>query len=356
MKIIGIDFFCGCGGVSYGFKRAGINMLMGIDNDLSVKIPYELNNTPAKFINADILDTDYNAKIVKEALKSVHYDHSIFAACAPCQPFSSQNKKYSEDDRKSLLMNFYEVIARLDKAYLPTFIFFENVGPMKLRGKKILEKILDKLSNLNYSYLSPKVLNAADFGVPQSRKRLIILAVNDKKIKINWLKYSWDYFYSNYSERHKTVKEAIGHLPPIKAGTTHISDSLHTSRKLSDLNLKRLRQITQPGGSRDMWRREDRLKCHENYKGHKDVYGRMAWDKPAPTLTTKCLGISNGRFGHPVQDRAISLREAAILQSMEKFKFGNNLSNEKIARMIGNAVPPLLAKKFAQFIIELLEE
>lgn len=352
-KIIGFDFFCGCGGVSHGFINSGINMLAGFDINNSMKYAYESNNYPSKFYEVDINNTKENINVIKTVLNNIKYDHLIFAACAPCQPFSNQNRNYLFDSRKSLLLSFSEMLNHLNKKKQPSFIFFENVGPMKRRGEEVLKKIIANLEKLKYEILGPKVINAMDFGIPQSRKRLIFLA-GKKHFLREYSNYSWDYFYDEYTEKHKTVHDAIKHLPKIKAGETHAQDKLHSARNLSTRNLEKLKKIVIPGGSRDMWDKFDILNCHKNYSGHKDVYGRMAWDKPSPTLTTKCVSLSNGRFGHPEQNRAISLREAAILQTMDDFEFEYPVNSTLVSEMIGNAVPPKLAEKFGNYILSFL--
>jgi DNA (cytosine-5)-methyltransferase 1 len=354
-KIVGIDFFSGCGGVSYGFKKAGIDVLLGLDNDNDVSQSYLTNNKPAHFMSVDIKNHLQNVVAVKEYLKSTDWDYSVFSACAPCQPFSSQNRNFRDDDRKSLLLHFIEVIEKLEKKYHPSFIFAENVGPIKLRGKEILNLIIKKLNSKNYSILQPIILNAANFGIPQNRKRMILVAVNNNHLDVSEEKFNWNYFKHKFGENEVTLKDAIGHLPKLAAGKKDPNDILHTAMNLSERNLNRIKQITVPGGTRLMWKPEDVLECHKNFSGHKDVYGRMWWNRPAPTLTTKFIGLSHGRFGHPEQHRAISLREGAILQTMEKFLFDLNLSKEKIAKQIGNAVPPKLAKKFGEYFIELAQ-
>lgn len=352
-KIIGFDFFCGCGGVSHGFLKSGINMLGGLDIKESMKFAYEKNNHPSRFFKVDINDLKSNINVIKNLAFNNDFDNIIFAACAPCQPFSNQNRKYLNDIRKSLLLSFSELLTKLPNKLLPSFIFVENVGTMKHRGKKILDIILKNLEDMEYKILEPKIINAKNFGVPQSRKRLIFLAGKSKIVK-NSDNFSWDYFYEKYAENIITVKEAIGNLPKIKAGETFEKDKLHSARRLSPENLIKLMKITIPGGSRNMWDKNDILDCHKNYNGHKDVYGRMTWNKPSPTLTTKCVSISNGRYGHPEQHRAISLREAAILQTMDDYEFEYPVKSTAVAEMIGNAVPPKLAEKFGKFILSFL--
>lgn len=364
-RIVAIDYFCGAGGLTHGLRQAGITVLAGLDNDEAARRAYEKNNGRAKFYYRDITDIQSTLDTTKKILRGENYDYLVFAACAPCQPFSSQNKKYTNDERKSLMLSFIELIEKLPNTRHPDFVFAENVGPMKKRGKEILESIERRLSEMGYSILEPKIHNAMYFGVPQTRKRLIVLAVKNIRIAKSD-KFSWEFFEKNYkySSPIISVSEAFNNygkkngrkLEEINAGEADPSDPLHKSRGLSEINLRRIKQITKPGGGREMWKKKDGLRCHEDYTGHTDVYGRMDWDSPAPTLTTKCHSISNGRFGHPTQDRAISLREAAIIQTMDDYKFEIPFSMDTVARLIGNAVPPLIGKKFGLYIKSLLTE
>ena len=360
-KIISLDFFCGCGGVTHGFRRAGIKVLAGFDNDIKVEFAYKRNNKGSKFYETDINNKETVIKLVKKILKP--YDPkntiSIFCACAPCQPFSAHNKNYKNrnDYRRNLMSSFIGIIAALPKRRRPSFVFVENVGPMKSRGKAILNKIINTLKSAEFGYdvLEPKIINAADFGVPQNRKRLIFIATKRQIVRNSNGNFKWDYFFERYRDNVVKVGEVIRGLPPIKAGTkVNKNDPLHITCDLSELNLKRIKQITLPGGSRNMWSKKDNLECYKEHKGHMDVYGRMSWEAPAPTLTCKCISLSNGRFGHPEQHRAISLREAAILQSMDDYVFQEPIIITKVARQIGNAVPPRLAEKFGLFIRELI--
>lgn len=353
-RFVALDFFCGVGGLSHGFINSGINVLAGFDNDSAVKDSFIHNNRGASFFESDIAELKKVQLQVVDTISDYRNNIKIFAACAPCQPFSNQNKNYKHDSRKSLLLNFIELIHLLDKKYMPDFIFAENVGPMKLRGKEILERIIYSLNKMGYSVLPPMIHNAADFGVPQNRKRLIFIAAANGIY--NPEKFQWQYFYDKYSVKNRvSVRDAFKaySLSKLKAGDSDPSDPLHRCAALSDINLKRIKSLKKPGEGREVWDPELWLDAHKNYKGHTDVYGRMAWDLPSPTLTTKCFSLSNGRFGHPAENRAISLREAAILQTMRDFDFLGTTSMGKIARMIGNAVPPLLAEKFGKYIIDL---
>jgi len=350
-RIIGIDFFCGCGGMTHGLKKAGIDMLAGFDNDPDAKFPYERNNRGAKFYEIDIRKVKETVSLVKRIIASFRWDYLFFASCPPCQPFSLHNRNHKWDSRKGLMLKFVEVVKKLPRALRPTFIIAENVGAMKTRGRHTLSLVIKRLEKMNYVILPPKVVNAAYFGVPQKRRRLILIAVQKNSL-LNKEKFDWKYFYSNYRTRLITVRQAISHLPKVKAGCINKKDPLHVTQSLSGKNLRRLKRITVDGGSRDMWHGKDTLKCYKEHDGHKDVYGRMKWDKPAPTLTCRCISISNGRFGHPKQNRAITLREAAILQTLDDYKFEVPIVKTKIARQIGNAVPPKLFQIITRFLLQ----
>lgn len=354
-QIVALDFFCGCGGFTHGMNKAGINVIAGLDYDQDVAYAYEKNNRGSTFINADISNIKETKDSIISALKDVRRDILVFAACAPCQPFSLHNRNHKNDSRRSLMLSFINVVRELPCEMRPDVILAENVGTMKKRGEVILNDVLGMLEEDGYEILSPKVLNAADYGVPQNRKRLIYLAIKKDKL-ISHDTFNWEYFQKKYKTKSpKTVFDSIGKLPPIKHGTkTNSKIPLHVTPSLSPINLVRLSQIKSPGGSRDAWSKEFNLRCYESHSGHKDVYGRMSWSKPAPTLTCRCVSISNGRYGHPEQNRAISLKEAALLQTMGDYIFEKPIILTKVSKQIGNAVPPLLAKKISKYIMELI--
>lgn len=350
-KALAIDFFCGCGGASFGFRKSGIGTLAGFDNDPSVAWAFE-HNTGAPFFLADISRRGHMMRELRRLVRGIDTP-VLFSACAPCQPFSTQNQNYAGDRRKSLLIRFFDILFELPRQFRPDFVFVENVGPILDRGQALINRVQSRLASEGYRLLLPRVLNAADYGVPQNRHRMIFLAAR-KGLVARSDCFSWDYFDKEYRESPQTVRDAIAKLPPITAGSAHPHDALHRAQSLSNRNLKRIGQITLPGGSRTMWDRRLYLDCHKRHRGHTDVYGRMHWDRPAPTLTCKCNSLSNGRYGHPTQDRAISLREAAILQTMDEFVFPLPINQKRVAQQIGNAVPPKLAEKFGAFILDLI--
>lgn len=354
-NVVSYDFFCGVGGVSYGFKSIGIKPIMGVDIDNKAGDIFFRNIEGVEFLNADIQNKKYIKENMDNKLQKYRDAVSIFIACAPCQPFSIQNRNHLTDNRKELLKEFIELLETFSVENLPYIIFIENVGTIKSRGAIILKEVVERLEKMNFVSMGAKVLNAANYEVPQSRKRMVLLFYNNKKIQIPAEKFNWEYFEKEYSCPVITVKQAIGHLSPLEAGQTDPQNPLHTCRKLSARNYHKIKLLTNPGDDRTNYPADEWLRCHLNHDGHKDNYSRMWWDKPAPTMTTKCISFSNGRFGHPTQNRGISLLEAAIFQTMENYDFGIIKSKNEVAKFIGNAVPPKLASKIGKFILELIE-
>lgn len=321
-----IDFFCGAGGLTRGLLDAGINVVSGFDIDEECRETYEHNNG-ATFHATDIQNIDL--KTLKSLSRLRKFDNTLFAGCAPCQPFSQQRKSGSPHHSSTLLSHF----GRLIQEAQPKAVVVENVpGMARVKGFSTFRRFLRSLDAAGYQY-KYGVLDAKKFGVPQTRRRLVLIAI--RKCKASIPKPT----HGQYLRPFRTVRDAISHFPKISAGETHDKIANHSTASISDLNLKRLHHIPPDGGDRRDWPDHLQLKCHSNGTGgHTDVYGRMAWDSPSPTLTARCHSISNGRYGHPVQDRAISLREAAALQSFpDNYKFFS--SNKHIAQQIGNAVP-----------------
>lgn len=335
-----VDLFCGIGGLTHGFIKENFKVAAGIDFDKSCKYAYVKNNN-SKFIYADLRTyppEEVNKLFPKKSLK-------ILVGCAPCQAFSTYTQGDTKNIKWKLLYSFGEIISEI----LPEVVSMENV-PNLLNYKKGIV-FCDFLSTLysNDYIVEYKVVDAQNYGVPQRRKRLILIASRIGRIKIPKP--------THYKSRLVTVEKAIGKLPPIIHGESHVNDKLHRARKLSLLNLRRIR-ATPPGGSWKNWRKHLVLNCHkkESGKSYGSVYGRMRWNEVAPTLTTQCTGYGNGRYGHPAQDRAISLREAAILQSFPKnYQFidpEKEFYSSTIEKHIGNAVPVKLGIIIAKNIKE----
>ena len=338
-----VDLFCGIGGLTNGLQQAGLNVVAGFDFDESCRFAYEANNN-STFFHKDIS----NLSSIEVNEHFINSEVKILVGCAPCQPFSSYNYKQSslEENKWKLLYEFTRLIQETN----PDIVSMENV-PQLLNFKKapVFQDFVTNLQILGY-YVSYKLVFAPDYGVPQKRKRLILLASKFDNIDI--------ISSTHTSNNYVTVRDAIGKLPPLEHGETDSTDFVHKASKLSDLNIQRLK-LSKPGSSwKYDWNDELLLKCHRIASGktYGSVYGRMKWDDQSPTMTTFCTGIGNGRFGHPEQNRAISLREAAILQSFPMdYKFAESketLKHSAVAKQIGNAVPPALGKVIGLSIIE----
>lgn len=331
-----VDLFCGIGGLSYGLKTAGFHILAGYDLDWSCQYAYEANTggsffyKDVKSVTGDEINKFYSKK--KNTIR-------ILAGCAPCQPFSSYafKKKEKDPDKYDLLYEF----GRLVEEVMPDIVTMENVTQiLNFKAKPVLQDFVDKLVSLGYSVDVNRVF-CPNYGIPQTRKRLVLLASRFGEIKL--------IPPTHKKNNYVTVRDAIGSLPQLEAGESCPTDALHRCRTLSPLNLQRM--IATPyGGSWKDWPEDLLLECHkkEGGKSFGSVYGRMVWDEPSPTMTTLCTGIGNGRFGHPEQNRAISVREAALFQTFPlTYRFFLNeqeVSLSKASRYIGNAVPPRLGK------------
>ncbi len=342
-----IDLFCGVGGLSHGFLKEGFVVAAGIDLDETCRYAFEKNNK-SQFIHKDV------SLVTAEELINLYPKNArrILVGCAPCQPFSrytnaskqsmaSSNVK--KDDKWKLLYSFLRLIEETE----PEVVSMENVPQLVSYDKgSVYKDFYSGLCALGYEVTAYSV-NACEYGVPQRRQRLVLFASKIGQIQIIPKTHGTD----NY----ETVAKAIGHLEPIQDGDICQTDKLHRARKLSEINKKRI-MATPKGGSWKDWDESLILECHKKESGREfgSVYGRMKWEEPSPTLTTWCTGLSNGRFGHPEQHRAISLREAALLQSFpEGYEFIEDNSPiviKNIARHIGNAVPVNLGKAIAKSI------
>ncbi len=346
-----VDFFCGGGGMSYGLKIAGINVLAGIDCELACKETYEANITGAKFIHADVFDLK-ETELQKSLKLKRNDDNLILIGCSPCQFWSIINtdKKKSQKS-KNLLIEF----SRFVEFFRPGYVVVENVpGVLRKKEESGLAAFIDWLQNEKNGYtVHFEVHNVSDYGVPQNRKRFTLIANRVTAKEIIPQKRTGDKI---------VVADVIGHhngLPVLQQGHRDSKDFMNSVSSLNELNLRRLKKIEKDGGNR-MGFADDpelQLQCfigREN--SFRDTFGRLWWQRPSPTITTKFYSISSGRFVHPEEDRALSLREGAMLQSFPKrYKFyGSSIA--AIARIIGNAVPPAYAKCIGRAIIKNQEE
>jgi DNA (cytosine-5)-methyltransferase 1 len=336
------DFFSGCGGTSAGLRSAGMDIVLGIDIDPEAAATYKANFPEAGFLIADLTKTRSNK--LRHYVDSCRPHGILFCGCAPCQPFSKQNGDRSrKDSRSSLLLHF----ARFVRYYEPDFVLVENVpGIQNMKGNgSPLCGFLRLLDKLKYKH-TVKVVDCRDYGVPQTRKRLVLMASRAGPISFPKKTHG-----EGTNLPYSTVWEWIKSFPRIEAGQECKKIPNHRAAKLSKANLRRIK-ATPPGGSRCDWPWKFMLECHKNgHDGHSDVYGRLRKDQPASALTTRCISLSNGRFGHPTQHRAISVREAATLQTFGcDFIFKGTQTS--MARQIGNAVPVLLAKKLGESFLK----
>ena len=332
-----VDLFCGAGGLTHGLERAGIQVSLGVDHDPACKIPYTSNNAAA-FSLADVAEVGANDLDRAWGEARVR----VLVGCAPCQPVSCYQKgaEAKDDSRWGLLRHF----GRLVQDAKPHLVAMENV-PLLMR-ESVFNDFCHTLAAHGYQ-ITYYILNCVDYDVPQERKRLVLLASRHGRIKLP----------APVNPFHrKTVREAIGDLPPLDAGGVDETDPLHQTSCLSATNLERIR-ASRPGGSWQDWPNDLVNSCHRELSTHSysNVYGRMEWDRPAPTLTTHFHLYSGGRYGHPEQDRAISIREGALLQSFPlTYRFVSkeqDVSKKSTARMIGNAVPPKLGEAMGRAFI-----
>lgn len=378
MTIKAIDLFSGCGGVSCGLSQAGFTIKAAVEIEKDAATTY-LNYPP--LANVAVLQKDICKVSGKELLRAAKIHRNeiyLLAGCPPCQNFSMQNpnnKKKSETERKKLLFEFLRII---EEVY-PPFILMENVPGITTKfNANILNEFIERLENVKGDiskkyFVLKDVLNSADFGVPQSRKRFVLHAVRmDIYERLQTLGQTFQLPQPTHKKDGEnglkpwiTVKEAIGDLPKLSAGQTYDGKKEvynHKCANLSDENLARMKYIRSHGGSRNSLPESMVLDCHKKkneygqvFSGHQDVYGIMDPNKPSPTMTGGCLCYSKGRYGHYSQNRAISIREAARLQTFpDDFIFSDSLT--KSALQIGNAVPVKLVEASGTEILKSIKK
>lgn len=338
-----VDFFCGAGGMSYGLSQAGIRVLGGVDNAVDCKKTYEANVPGAKYIRHNI--TTLTAPELGRRLGLKRDDPDlIFSGCSPCQFWS----KIRTDKTKSLETAFLlRQFQRFIKFFQPGYVVVENVpGLYNRKDNVLLTDFLGFLTAQGYNY-KDGVINANHYGVPQNRMRYLLIASRVSTISP---------LPTETGSVSLNVADFIGVMngfPEIGHGSRDRSPFLHTAAALSEKNVRRITMTPASGGDRGAWAGDPELQI-DAYRGKdkifRDVYGRMAWDRPAPTITTRFISLSNGRFGHPEENRAISVREGATLQTFPKsYRFyATNLNT--LARQIGNAVPPALARRIGEHL------
>jgi DNA (cytosine-5)-methyltransferase 1 len=340
--ISAIDLFCGAGGLTSGLRKAGIRVEAGIDVDPQAEFAYATNNKGSKYLPWDV--TSLKGDHLQEMFAPDHI--RLLAGCAPCRPFSKLTQGIQDHKEFDMLDHF----GRLIREILPELMIMENVPELAGRGRQVLDRFEQTLCDEGYQTDSA-IVSCEQFGVPQARRRFVLVASRLGSIAIPDGPY-------RYPSQWKTVKKTFSGLSQLKSGEQDPNDPLHGAALLSEINLKRIQATPPDGGTWKHWPEHLKLACHKTDKGktYGSIYGRMWWDRPGPTMTTLCTGLGNGRFGHPDQDRAITLREAALLQSFPKsYVFwppDKPVNRKAVGRMIGNAVPPKLGKVLGRVLVD----
>jgi len=324
-KPLAIDLFAGCGGLTLGLKQAGFKVIAAIEMDARAAATYRLNHKSTRIIESRIQQHSVKELMRVAGIKKRELD--LLAGCPPCQGFSRltrHNGRIKRDPRNRLVKEFEKFV----KGTLPKTVLMENVPA--LARSSFFRSLRRTLEHLGYA-VSWGFLDAADFGVPQRRRRLILIASRVGVIDL-----------PKRTDNSSTVRDIIGKLPDAKTS----SDPVHALfMRNSETIMTRIAQIPKNGGSRGDVGFDKQLKCHQKCDGFKDVYGRMRWDKLAPTITSGCFNPSKGRFLHPSEDRPISIREASLLQSFpENYKFPSQFGITALAKLVGDALPPLFAR------------
>ena len=334
MTINAIDLFAGCGGLTEGLEQAGITVKYAVELDPRISKIYEGNHHKTIMINSDIRrisDDDFR--------RMGHVD--IVAGCPPCQGFTQMNrnnKRRAYSDKRNILIEEY---LRAVKIIKPNFIMMENVPQIIYYDR--FNSMLEELKEIGYS-IDFKEINVKDFGIPQSRRRLVLIGA---------LSHDVDFPF-RMNTPVKTVRDAIESLPK----PTDSSDPMHRIHSNHTPYIQHIIElIPKNGGNRKNLPKKYWLECHKKANiGYSDVYGRMFCDRPSPTITGGCLSPSKGRFLHPTQNRSISVREASILQSFPiDYYFDDKCPKTILAQMIGNAIPPKFAKIQGLYIKEMIE-
>ena len=333
-----VDLFCGIGGLTHGLRLAGVAVKAGFDIDPTCRHAFETNNDGAEFVCKDVREVQY------ADLKPYYETAEVTAlvGCAPCQPFSAHNRRKTRSDTDCSLVNEF---ARLVREATPDLVSMENVPG--LAKHPAFDELIETLTVLGYEVSPPDIVSCERYGVPQRRRRLVLLASRHVRLSL-----------PDSRRVPPTVRDCIHDLPAIKDGATSPEDPAHASMPLSPTNRQRIAQ-SKPGGSWADWDENLVNECHR--KAHYPApYGRMSWDDLAPTITTQFCYYSTGRFGHPEQNRAISVREGALLQSFpldyDLVDRTSPLTIRELARHVGNAVPVNLASAIGAAFVESMND
>ena len=350
MKTTAVDLFSGGGGLTLGMMRAGFDVVAAVEVDKSACATYEANHQDVSALQADIRTLDQQDVVGRVDGRKI----DLLAGCPPCQGFTSLSARYKRDDpRNQLVLE----LARLAEELRPRAIMLENVPG--LAGTQIYRELWRRLHAGGY-HLSDQVLQVADYGVPQSRRRLVLLGGHGFEIAMPQPTHSRK--AGSGTAHWRTVRDAIGHMPgnpptlvDARSNGGVQGANWHVVRSLSRANVARIR-AAQPGRTWPHLPEQLRPKCHRgDYTGYTNVYGRMEWDRPSPTITGGCTTLSKGRFGHPEEDRTISVREAALLQTFPEDYVFDTPYMEHVCNIIGNALPCDFAEVVARQCYEALD-
>lgn len=352
-NIVAIDLFSGAGGTTSGLKKAGIKVVAAVEIDKWAAETYRLNNPEVVLFEEDIKNIS-GEKIVN-TISLGSSDKLLLVACPPCQGFSTIGKQDINDKRNMLIFEYLRLIKELK----PVFLLMENVSGIISKKNGLIFTEFINLIKSEY-LIAYDILNTADYGVPQTRKRLVLHGIRKDSIGVNFKVKLPQKTHSKKGEEDTQkwiTAEVIMDLPQIKAGEEFFGEGVynHIAYKLTDINIKRIRYIRENGGNRATLPDELILNCHKKNKGHGDVYGIVDISKPSVTITGGCMSYSKGKFGHPTQDRALSAREAARLQSFDDNYIFLGKKGD-LAKQIGNAVPVKLAEASGRYFQLILNE
>jgi DNA (cytosine-5)-methyltransferase 1 len=345
-----VDLFAGCGGGSIGFQQAGFEVIGAVEIDEEAATAYAAN------VGVQPLAQDIREITGSDLLAGTGIDVgqlTLLFGCPPCQSFTILRRGAPETIADGVRNSLPREYSRLVEELRPRHIAFENVpGMVDGRWRHRFDELLAVLERLGYRCLWD-VLDAADYGVPQRRRRLVV--VGSRVVEPILPEPTHSALGKGNLPAHRTVRDAIGDMLPLELGEADPADPFHRARRHSDIAVRRLRAVPEGGGRMNL-PPELQLACHQGHPGHYDIYGRMWWDRVAPTLTSGCTNVTKGRFGHPEQDRAITLREALLLQGFPPGATVNSVNTDTMALQVGNAVPPPLTAAVGHAILEMEED